>query len=309
MWLVTFPLAWWSLGRLVAQAVDKKQPYRKGSFWLEFIFYRLVIFAPYGVLLFGDLPIGPTIMSLIWGWVILALILSFLRVLGSKLITRLLWWVYGWFYDGLTSFYPYKKLLNQVIRRLDVDGGHILDLGAGTGNLSRLVLSESQNVEVVAVDSSATMVHKAKRKLANKRAEVVKSDLLDYLIDQPASSFDRVAMVNVLYAFPEREELWENLIRVIKPNGRVVITNSDRGGSGPLIKEHLNNDSFWKLLDLRLVVVGIIDYFISQLEKSQVFDFADFAILKKEIEIAGGKPSEASRVYGGANLLFSISKK
>lgn len=311
VWAVTFPLAWWSLGRLVAQAVGTRRPYTSPGFWVEFIFYRLVIFAPYGVVLFSGAPISPLVYKLLWGWVLLGLALSVLRFVGSQRVTAILWWVYGWFYDGLRSFYPYRKLIGQVAGRIAGKKDVILDLGCGTGNLIEELVSK-EHVKIVGVDSSATMLRSARKKLKNHirdgRVELVNSPLLEYLRQAKTGSFDSIALVNVLYVENNRTELWRELMRVVKPSGEVVVTNSDRGGSRELIKEHLRHDLILKLLDPRLIAIGIIDHFISQLEKTKVFDFTTIERLVQEVSSAGGSISGIERTYGGANLLFTVKR-
>ncbi len=312
VWIITFPIAWKMLAVLVSLSLQNGAT-RKPSFWFFFIFYRFVIFSPYLVLIIFGQSLPGIVRSLIWGWVILAVFLSFLRFLGSEKVANTLWYIYGYVYDGLNNFFPYKLLIKKVSERLDVESGmRVLDLGCGTGNLIKFFIGKGANID--AVDNSISMLKRFRKKYSNEiesgDIKLYQEEVIDFLKSQPDKSYDRIAMVNVIYAVPDRQLLWDEVARVLKQDGLVVATTSDRTGSLALIKEHVRNDNPLKLLDPRLICVAIIDTFISELSKSVVFNFPKKETLLREAETAGKIEGEVERCYGGpkdgVNILFSI---
>lgn len=311
VWIATFKPAWRLLIRLVVRASQPDFRLSDGRFWLDFIMYRLVILLPYIVPLIFARELPDVVVQLIWAWLGLGVILSFGRIFGVKQLVHGLWQVYGLVYDGLLNLYPYRNLLNLTYKRLQLRPGHtLLDVGCGSGNLLKLIQEKGVDTALTGVDNSGTMLRRAKRKLA-PGVTLERSELIAFLNAQPDSSFDRIALVNVAYAVPDRIELWRECLRVVKPGGRIVMTTSIAAGSGVIIKEHLQHDRWWRLLHPRLLAVGAIDALISELSRTSVFEFPPRRQLLNEIEQAGGGVSEVERCYGGSqkgvNIICTIT--
>jgi ubiquinone/menaquinone biosynthesis C-methylase UbiE len=311
LYVGTFKLAWKMLARLTIWSATRRHRWWSPRFWSYFVLYRIVIAAPYLAFLALGKGTPPTLTRIIWGWVILSLFFGLLRFVGAERTIRTLWWGYGFVYDGLLRFYPYRRLLDQVAARLKLrDGLRLLELGCGTGNVIARARQEA-DVEVVGVDNSATMLRRAQAKLGDDpRVKLVRSDLMGFIRRQPDRSFDRISLVNVLYAIPDREELWRECVRVIRTDGFIVATTSDRGGSAAIIREHRQHESLWRLASLRLAAVVIIDFFISELAKGGPFEFPSRDRLLEEVKVSGGDSRQIERCYGGAehgvNLLFHV---
>lgn len=230
-------------------------------------------------------------------------------------LTHLLWWLYGYTYDGLLRFWPYTYLLKLVVDYLEPKAGErILELGCGTGNVLVRVL-ETPATEVVGIDLSSSMLKIARRKLRRagylSRSSLNEGDLLAWLKEQPTASFDAGVAVNVIYAINDQTTLWREVHRVIKPDGRFVATTSVRPGSKVIIDEQLANDRWWRLLTPRLLGVFIIDAVINLLGRSGTFAFHDEAALRKEVAINGGTWDDRGYCYGGpevgVNILFRVT--
>lgn len=313
VWISTFLLAWKLLARLLAISASRTYSWNDPRYWSLFVFYRLVILAPYAIFLIIGKGIPTTLQTVILSWVVFAALLSLVRFFGPAHASKALWWLYGYVYDGLLWLYPYQHLLSEVMLQADVqDGERVLDLGCGTGNfIARL--HASSDIQVVGVDNSPTMLRVAAKKLraqvATKRVTLVKKDLMQFLSEQPDDTFDKVVMVNVVYSVKDRQRLWVECLRVLKPTGKLTVTNSDRSGSGAIIAEHLKHRKWYTLLHPKLIAVGAIDYFISELAHSGLFSFASKTKLFDEISEAGGKSVYGGRLYGGSrdgvNIIFS----
>jgi ubiquinone/menaquinone biosynthesis C-methylase UbiE len=231
-------------------------------------------------------------------------------------VERLLWDLYATCYDGLLSLQPYRRLVEQVVDLAALTGhDEVLELGVGTGNIALRAL-DAGVARYDAVDVSHAMAQRARRKLVRHPrgdiATVHTGDAVAHLTSLPDASLDRIIASNVLYALGDRESLWTESMRALRPGGFMVVTNSDRRGNKPIIAEHLRHDSWTKLLSPPLLGVGVIDTAISLLDRSGTFDFAPRELVEKEIDAAGGRMTNASRTYGGevdgVNLLFRVER-
>ena len=302
--------SWKLLAKLLAQSTSNKK--LTLHFWVDFILYRLLIAAPYVFLLIlGDDILPQILKSIIVGIVVFGLVFFIVRLFLRKRVVEFLWIIYGYTYDGLLHFNPYTTLLKTVAETVEeqTEHGPILELGSGTGNMIAQIRSRIPEARITGVDMSPTMTSIARRKLySDTKIELVQDDALEYLAKQDSQSFEVIVMQNSLYAINDRIALWKQLRRVLKDNGSIVISNSDRPGSSSIIKEHLRSESFIKLLHPKLLLVGIIDMFISQLSQSGVFHFLSAEQIRDETnEIF--YMSEPTRVYGDVNILFILTHR
>lgn len=317
LYIATFKLAWRKLADLVVANATRRHGIASWRFWWQFVEYRIILAAPYIPFLVFRAHVPTTITKLVFWWMVLMVSMGTLRFVGTERLTKVLWWVYGYMYDGLLNFYPYRNLVGSVISRMELrDGENLLEVGCGTGNVMLAAL-EQADIFTCGVDSSRSMIRQAKHKLQSyiqsDKAYIVYADAVEYMKSLPAESFDCISMVNFLYAVPDRVMVWQECLRLLKPNGRIVVTTSTESGSRPIIQEHLRNASWVQLVSLRLVGVVIVDYFISELAKAGPFAFPKQEVLLDEVRQVGGIPSHIARVYGGAdegvNIVFSVERK
>jgi demethylmenaquinone methyltransferase/2-methoxy-6-polyprenyl-1,4-benzoquinol methylase len=107
-----------------------------------------------------------------------------------------------------------KHLLNLPIQ------GPMLDVGGGTGRVSTQLLPFVG--ELVLTDVSFGMLQQAKRK-GNLLMSLAYAELLPF----PAESFERILVVDALHHFADQHKAIAELIRVLKPSGRLVIEEPD----------------------------------------------------------------------------------
>lgn len=103
-------------------------------------------------------------------------------------------------------------------------GGEVLEVGVGTG----LALPHySKAVAVTGIDYSAEMLEKAREKVAVKRLTQVRSLVrMDARqLDFADASFDTIAAMHIMSVVPEPERVIDEMARVCRPGGRVVIVN------------------------------------------------------------------------------------
>ena len=125
-------------------------------------------------------------------------------------------------YDSRWSFYV-NATIGETLNRLEINQGErILDLGCGTGVLIQRLLQVSPEIEVFGIDSCAEMLEIAKQKLPESvDLKVGIADNLPF----PNNSFDVVVSTSAFHYFRDPSQALQEAKRVLKPNGRLVITD------------------------------------------------------------------------------------
>lgn len=102
-------------------------------------------------------------------------------------------------------------------------GEAVLDLGAGTGELARLVAEQvGESGSVLALEPLSDRVELARRQpRANLRIEVGGSD---DLVDLPDAGFDVVLLNSVFHWIADQPRLLADLARLLKPGGRLGLS-------------------------------------------------------------------------------------
>ena len=102
--------------------------------------------------------------------------------------------------------------------------GAVLEVGVGTG-LSLPLYSD--DLQVTGIDFSDDMLAKAQARVERMRLDHVAAlrQMDARELDFPDDTFDTVAAMHVLSVVPEPERVMAEISRVLKPGGRVVITN------------------------------------------------------------------------------------
>lgn len=131
----------------------------------------------------------------------------------------------------------------HVVRaaRLPEQGGRLLDLGAGTGDIAREALGQHPDLElVVAADLSAAMMAVGRQRSGMDRIRWCQVDAL--ALPFPDAHFDAVTSGYLARNVSDRRRLFAEQRRVVKPGGRVVCldtTPPPGGAAGALVGLHL----------------------------------------------------------------------
>jgi ubiquinone/menaquinone biosynthesis C-methylase UbiE len=152
------------------------------------------------------------------------------------------WDLYSRFYDSIYQLMPYRQLLWDTYQALELEPGmRVLDAGCGTGNLE-LFISEKPHppVEIEALDFSPAMLARARTKCSHLDFATFSWCDLNDPLPYPDASFDRIVSVNVLYALEKRDDTIRELLRVLKPEGRIVLTSpAPEFSITPLLVDHI----------------------------------------------------------------------
>jgi ubiquinone/menaquinone biosynthesis C-methylase UbiE len=120
-------------------------------------------------------------------------------------------------YDRLLGTRDLKRL--REILDLPTEGW-MLDAGGGTGRLSSRLRRFVGNV--VIVDPSSAMLKQAQRK---GHLSLVKADA--ERLPFPDERFERIVVVDALHHFHDQRRAIRDLLRVLKPGGRLVVEEPD----------------------------------------------------------------------------------
>ena len=181
--------------------------------------------------------------------------------------------------------------ITRIARRRTVDhilarGGDVLEVGVGTGLALPLY---DDRVTVTGIDYSADMLAKARKRVADDRlGHVAALHQMDARqLDFPDDSFDTVAAMHVLSVVPDPERVMQEIARVCRPGGQVVIANHFKRDDGLMarverIAAPLENLLGWHS-DFPIATV-LSDSRLSVVERSSLppFGLMTFLVLQKQ---------------------------
>jgi ubiquinone/menaquinone biosynthesis C-methylase UbiE len=117
------------------------------------------------------------------------------------------------------------------------DDAHVLDVGCGTGVLTRVIARREGVGSVVGVDLAPKLVHRARElagALANVRYEVADAHSLPF----GDASFDAVVFDSVLTHVPAPDEALAEAFRVLRPGGRLGVLDGDYATTTVALGDH-----------------------------------------------------------------------
>jgi len=113
-------------------------------------------------------------------------------------------------------------------RHVNAQGGSVLEVGIGTG----LALSYyDTKVQVTGIDLSAEMLRAAELRAGKLGLPNVAAlhQMDARAIDLPDASFDHVAAMHIMSVVPEPERVLDEMVRLCRPGGSVMIANHFAG--------------------------------------------------------------------------------
>ena len=125
-------------------------------------------------------------------------------------------------YDEKWAFYV-EATLRETLKRMDLrQGDRILDVACGTGALLQMISALNPGATLFGADLSPEMLGVAQSRLGSA-AElcIARADKLPF----DSGSFDTVVTTNAFHFFPLPGPALGEMSRVLKPNGRLVITD------------------------------------------------------------------------------------
>jgi len=136
---------------------------------------------------------------------------------------------YAGFYDRVFGK-VFHEGRESAIRNLDVQPDeHILEVGVGTGLALPMY---PRHCRIVGIDFSEGMLAKAKERAAAHRLSHVQLHRMDAgAMEFGDNSFDTVVAAYVVTAVPDHRAVVNEMIRVCRPGGRIIMLNHFSNGN------------------------------------------------------------------------------
>jgi len=138
--------------------------------------------------------------------------------------------VYNPLYDATTArLSRYKALQQRCLQALDLEEARsLLCVGLGTGNEVVAALQAAPHLDVSGIDLSPSALASSRRKLrmTGRKADLQIMDVT--AIRHPDGSFDRVLCMHVLDFVDDTGQAVREIVRVLGPGGRFVVTFPSR---------------------------------------------------------------------------------
>ncbi len=137
-------------------------------------------------------------------------------------------------WDKMRESFFDEKLRDAVIQQADIKSGFtVLDAGTGTGFMAiGAAVAVGKNGKVIGVDLSEAMLAKARENLEHeglaRRVELRVGDLEKLPVEDGA--VDAVICNMGLHHCPSPQKAIKEMVRVLKPRGRLVISDLEKHG-------------------------------------------------------------------------------
>ena len=154
------------------------------------------------------------------------------------------------FYDRIFSPGEREKLIEKIDLPTD---GVLLDAGGGTGRISQFLREYSKRIVIADLSFEMLLQAKAKNGLYTVCCHTEQLPFLNKV-------FDRIIMIDALHHVCDQVETAKELVRVLKPGGKIIIEEPDINRIGV------------KALALGEKILGMRSHFFSPTEIAGLFD-------------------------------------
>ncbi|MCA1742446.1 MAG: ubiquinone/menaquinone biosynthesis methyltransferase [Desulfovibrionales bacterium] len=138
----------------------------------------------------------------------------------------------GW-YDFLNHFLSFgqdiywrKRLVSHV---KTADKGIVMDLAAGTLDVSKELLRKNPEINVLALDYTLPMLVRGKGKVEFAGSKIFLSQADGRILPMPDKCVDSVTIAFGIRNIVPRNEAYKEILRVLKPGGRLCILEFGTG--------------------------------------------------------------------------------
>ena len=228
-------------------------------------------------------------------------------------MNKIAWEFYAISYDNAKGFLPYKEMIEDVYRELDVKpNGVYLDAGCGTGELLKR-LKNGENPKVYGIDFSILMLKIASKKLKNRENVFLGYEDLNKNLKFKPNFFDGIACIHVLSAIENPRLLLQEFYRILKPGGKLVVCDLKKGFSyKPLInsfKASIHNERFKGLeLIFHFPILGLFNILQDLEMKKKGKDFFTKEMLENLFKDVGFSVTKIKETYSSQSILISGKK-
>ena len=133
------------------------------------------------------------------------------------------------YYDKLLHL-PFYLSNKSVVQHLNPKvNSYILDVGCGTGILLQQLLRLDRNLYLYGIDISPEMVKISKKKFDKQPVEIIEGSASK--LPYKDCSFDYVCCATSFHHYPTPEKSLEEIFRVLKPGGKLVLLDPFNTGT------------------------------------------------------------------------------
>ncbi|MEO8457636.1 MAG: class I SAM-dependent methyltransferase [Chloroflexota bacterium] len=158
--------------------------------------------------------------------------------------------------DAFASHSFYQDVNRRLVELTGLKPGqHVVDLGAGTGAVTRLLAEQVQNgdASVIAIEPSDTAIGAARRNLADLRHGLVRfvhgsAENLNSLVSEPV---DAVFFCNAIHLVPEKEVVLQQIRQALREDGTFSFSTTFYLGAEPPESEAFYRK--WMMKSLRVL--------------------------------------------------------
>lgn len=138
------------------------------------------------------------------------------------------WSIYGyyaWDNNSKKTSQLENEIVNKLLEYKKSENEYILDAGCGTGNYAIKIYNAGFNV--VGVDYAKGMICKANKKILNNNSNSIQFHCISLTTKLPYDDnfFDNIIMISVLQAVPRPIYTLNELKRVLKPGGKIILVH------------------------------------------------------------------------------------
>jgi SAM-dependent methyltransferase len=166
----------------------------------------------------------------------------YLRDLEERLREDRLWGLYAVSYDAvLPGFRPYRELVQDVIGAIPSWATGVLELGAGTGNVTQQLLL--RKCSVTAVENNPFMLEQmAAKGLGSNRKLTVLVESVENTEFDNRRNFDAAVAVNVAYALEDPLRCFRKVAEALKSGGIFALSTTHSNTNLDALLEAIKSD-------------------------------------------------------------------
>jgi ubiquinone/menaquinone biosynthesis C-methylase UbiE len=120
----------------------------------------------------------------------------------------------------------YTEFLNPVVETItsNAENHTVLDIGTGPGTLPKMLIQKDSSLQITGIDINTTMINEARKNVSHKNVSF-QYQKINAPLEFADKQFDVVTFCSVLFLVDDniKAELMNEALRVLKPNGKIII--------------------------------------------------------------------------------------
>ncbi len=152
---------------------------------------------------------------------------------------------FSWAYDAVDWFTgnTTHRLRRRIVPFLPEAGSRLLEVGMGSGKLH---VELAQRYDMAGIDLAPGMVELTRRRLGQRRLSSLLVVADACAIPWPDAAFDAVFSTFAFSAIPDAARALDEMIRVTRPGGKVILVDAGRAEDGNAVAHLLART--WELV-------------------------------------------------------------